>query len=419
MQRVPGWLALVAFLAGALSLFPGCSGGSSDRPCSAGRFGPGCEPCACLHGTCDDGRSGTGACTSCDAGWTGANCDACAAGAYGAACTVANYAFVSSTGTSGDMGGPEGADAICNGLAAAAGLPGTFVAWLSTSSVNARDRLGSARGWIRTDGLPFADTIDQALSNPWYPLRLDEFGEKPPTLSFAYLEVATGSDATGAFAGTGLDCEGWTSTSGSGQVGVADEGGNGWSSDHTAMGCDSTSLRLLCLGVDHANPLALEPAPGRTAFLSAGTFAPGGGLGTADALCQAEAADAGLTGTYLAFLATEEASASSRFALDGAAWVRPDRVAVVASAGDIAGPELLAPIDVHADGTVGTWTDRAWTGSWDAAAAGVSSTCADWRLTAGGSGKYGTPWWAALPWVGGWYQPCDPSYALHLYCLQE
>ncbi|MGB0592589.1 MAG: calcium-binding EGF-like domain-containing protein, partial [Myxococcota bacterium] len=48
-------------------------------PCDPGFFGPGCAPCpgdgapCSMHGTCDDGLTGTGECT-CEPGWAGPGC---------------------------------------------------------------------------------------------------------------------------------------------------------------------------------------------------------------------------------------------------------------------------------------------------------------------------------------------------------
>jgi hypothetical protein len=61
--------------------------------------------------------------------------------------------FVAAGGWGGDLGGLSGADAKCQAAADSAGLPGTYKAWLSTSSVDARDRLVHALGpYVRTDG---------------------------------------------------------------------------------------------------------------------------------------------------------------------------------------------------------------------------------------------------------------------------
>lgn len=52
--------------------------------------------------------------------------------------------FTTSTWYDGNLGGIAGADAKCAARAAAAGLGGTWVAWVSTLTVNARDRIPNA-----------------------------------------------------------------------------------------------------------------------------------------------------------------------------------------------------------------------------------------------------------------------------------
>jgi hypothetical protein len=97
----------------------------------------------------------------------------------------------------------------------------------------------------------------------------------------------------------------------------------------------------------------VAPVAGRLAFVTAGRWGGGRGLAAFDAMCAAEAAAAGIAGTFEAAVATTHASAVSRFDLDGPAWVRPDGVAIVASARDVGVRKpLLAPIALHADGTV-------------------------------------------------------------------
>jgi hypothetical protein len=59
----------------------------------------------------------------------------------------ANFVFVTSRAYTGNLGGLAGADAICQTHAAEAGLPGTYVAWLATSTVTAPSRLAPARGF--------------------------------------------------------------------------------------------------------------------------------------------------------------------------------------------------------------------------------------------------------------------------------
>jgi Protein of unknown function (DUF1554) len=58
----------------------------------------------------------------------------------GGSCTV----FVTSQGFNGNLGGLAGADTKCQALADTAGLGGTYKAWLSDSTTDARNRLTQA-----------------------------------------------------------------------------------------------------------------------------------------------------------------------------------------------------------------------------------------------------------------------------------
>src|SRR6202023_4310935 len=98
--------------------------------------------------------------------------------------------------------------AKCAGLATSAGLPtGTYKAWLSTSTVNAIDRLGSARGFVRVDKAPIADEISDLTSGKILnPIDLDETGhdQRFPGNS----DVWTGSTNDGMLGSTGT-CDDW------------------------------------------------------------------------------------------------------------------------------------------------------------------------------------------------------------------
>lgn len=54
--------------------------------------------------------------------------------------TQSKRAFVTSTTYTGNLGGISGADALCQARADAASLGGSWIAWLSTSAINAISR---------------------------------------------------------------------------------------------------------------------------------------------------------------------------------------------------------------------------------------------------------------------------------------
>ena len=179
-------------------------------------------------------RDAADACASCASGF-------CGAGGCDPAVFVTSKTY---TGAIGD-GGVAAADRECASLAAAAGLPGTFRAWLSASSSSpsspsSRFTKKSARPYRRIDGQRIvADftklaTLESTIS----------LSEKRVEVPFSYVWTATNGDATPT--PDGGDCAGWTSED------PAVKGGTGESDDTvgewTAFGdvpC-STMARLYC-----------------------------------------------------------------------------------------------------------------------------------------------------------------------------
>ncbi len=148
------------------------------------------------------------------------------------------------TGAAGESGLAAG-DAICSSAAATAHLPDpdSFVAWLSTSSIDARDRVTSDGPFRRLDAYIVAgdkdDLTDGSIDTS---IHVDEHGN--------YLtgtpEVATGTLADGT--ASGLDCLDWTSAD------VSDDHTGGrpnyarlpdWTEFSLAIGCNG-NRRLYC-----------------------------------------------------------------------------------------------------------------------------------------------------------------------------
>jgi hypothetical protein len=327
----------------------------------------------------------------------------------------ANFVFVTSSVTEiGSIGNLSGADEFCQARADAAGLPGTYVAWLSASTGNARDRLGTARGWVRPDGQPVADTVDDIVAGAMFYLpQLDEYGA-PVTLT----EVVTGTLMNGTVAPQ--TCGDWTSTARYAQAGRPDAGMPGWTDAFVALPCTS-SLPLYCFGVDRVALVRPASVTGRRAFVTSGTWASGGGLASADAACQAEADAAPATagGTYLALLGTDTASPISRFDTSGLPWQRVDGVFLVERAVDLASSDLAAPFDVTATGAHALSFVLTSAGAPDQI--GVQ-TCKNWQSTAkadmwhyGASTILGPEFYDDLQGSGGAY--C--SGGGRLYCLEQ
>lgn len=262
-----------------------------------------------------------------------------------------NRVFVTSTRhPASGLGGREGGDEVCAARAAAAGLDGTFVAYLSNVGAPAFERLDRARGWVRVDGRPVAD-LPSAIregSRKLHPILTDEHGalirydgDGSPELDY----IATGTQANGE--ASWATCGDYTA-SGSVATGSAHHV-SGSFSYRINQDCD-TAWRYYCFQIDHAEPLVITPAHGRTAFVSVTPFTPGAGRGAADAICQADADANNIEGTFLALLPLRDEPGAARFDADGPRWVRLDGIELAPNARDFLDARAMAPLNVNARG---------------------------------------------------------------------
>jgi hypothetical protein len=216
---------------------------------------------ALLGLACSDGSSGGGS------GGAGAG----AGGSTGSG-TMSFFVTSRGMGSGGDLDGLAGADAFCSQLATAvsAGLGAkTWRAYLSTSTVAARDRIGTGP-WRNAASRMVANDVtqlhDQAggLDASWpmsdATVALDETGNPVPSDPVLH-DILTGSNPDGTAAAA--HCSDWTSTTGTAQNGHSNRAGGGtrpssWNSAHT-VGCG-------------------EPAAGMN--FQSGTVSSGGGRGS-------------------------------------------------------------------------------------------------------------------------------------------
>lgn len=189
------------------------------------------------------------------------------AGGVAKAQTAEMSFFVTSVGSGkgADLGGLEGADAICQRLAQAAGAGGkTWHAYLSTQAtggvpaVNARDRIG-AGPWRNAKGVVIASSLADlhgAAANLTKQTALTEKGEtvngsgdKPNEH-----DMLTGSQADGTAFGPGEDrtCGNYTRSGAEGAVmlGHHDRAGldetppsKSWNMSHISRGCSQDGLK--------------------------------------------------------------------------------------------------------------------------------------------------------------------------------
>jgi hypothetical protein len=158
------------------------------------------------------------------------------------------------SGEGGNLGGLQGADRICQDLAAAAGHGAlTWRAYLSTqgaNAVNARDRIGPGP-WFNARGTRIAATVEELHSSANRLAAftaLDERGNQIPGSGFApnRHDILTGSqpDGTAYAAGADMTCNNWTSSSdeGGAKARVGHHDYAAWNSTHDSRGCSQQAL---------------------------------------------------------------------------------------------------------------------------------------------------------------------------------
>jgi hypothetical protein len=152
--------------------------------------------------------------------------------------------FVTQVTHNGNFGGLTGADTVCQNAADAQGLGGTWVAWLSSGTTNAHDRVTSAGPWYAIDGAKVFNNKANLETIPLAPI-VDETGATPRWMGLT--SPWTGSDQGGV---TGdADCAGWTSASTSTWASSGTAGGyqvdQDWGGGSGTMSCD-TQAPLIC-----------------------------------------------------------------------------------------------------------------------------------------------------------------------------
>ena len=192
------------------------------------------------------------------------------------------FFVTSDTRDTGKLGSLEASDKRCQDLAGKAGIGDhTFRAYLSTSTVNAKDRIGTGP-WVNAKGLTIAAdlaTLHSGSIKGDHTLFIDEHGAEingqwnnSPTMAMPNDEgkknehdIFTGSKADGTVQ-AGATCMDWSSDSAAdkGQVGHSDGMGpnqnttgnySSWNSSHASSSCAATWMaggagRIYCFAID-------------------------------------------------------------------------------------------------------------------------------------------------------------------------
>lgn len=150
--------------------------------------------------------------------------------------------FITSTSYNGNLGGLSGANSKCQSRAQAAGLTGTYKAWVSTANSEPKNWIPNAK-YILINGTTIAnnktDLLDGTIQNK---INKNEMGN-----TVSWKNTYTGTYATGD--GTSYTCNNWTSSSSSsyGDIGSTENITTWWSQKPSARSqCNVVTRRLYC-----------------------------------------------------------------------------------------------------------------------------------------------------------------------------
>ncbi|HTL39046.1 MAG TPA: DUF1554 domain-containing protein [Kofleriaceae bacterium] len=324
-----------------------------------------------------------------------------------------NTVFVTRTKYGADLGGLMGADDKCKMAADSVGLQGTYVAWLSTTTVDAIDRLAGSRGWVRVDGTPVLDRVDLGLQTMFNGILLDETG------SAVAGSIRTGTNSIGRKSPA---CADWTTTTGNDAInGIAEEGIPGFTSGNTGTTC-AAMIPIYCFGIGNVATVAPKSAMVTNPHLIFVSSQPRTttGIAALDTLCQNDVAAASLAGTFRAMVATTTTTIASRFTSDSRPVVRVDGTVVSPTMSDfLAGNTLSSFANQLTNGTY-VGAIKVWTGATNPTATGsMAETCNNWNdLTAGLQGAAGNPSGiSTLRFWDAYFTNC--SSQLPVFCLQD
>ncbi|MDF3065446.1 MAG: hypothetical protein K0R38_1047 [Polyangiaceae bacterium] len=247
------------------------SGGTSSSGSSAGGAGSAAGGASASGSSA--GGSASGAATGGGGASAGTGGGSAGNGGSGGGKSKTTFFVTSDTRTTGKLGSLEMSDKRCQDLAVAAGIGDhTFHAYLSTSTVDAKSRIGSGP-WHNAKGVLIAQDLT-ALHSPTlkgdHTLFIDEKGQEingqwnSSPMEDNEHDILTGTKADGTKAAA--TCKDWTSDDANdkGQVGHSDGMGPGmattgtyssWNAAHEGGSCANTEQaggagRIYCFAID-------------------------------------------------------------------------------------------------------------------------------------------------------------------------
>lgn len=190
-------------------------------------------------GVCGDGHLDEG--EECDEGQLAADCSS--------SCNLYRHVFVTSRVFTGELGGLEGADAKCQEAAADGQLPGTYRAWLSSSTESPKDRFVHST-------IPYRILDDNEIASGWDDLidgslaagiNVSEKKGAPGKGTHSCLPTSapivwTNTNDAGTSNGGQNSCGEWDGVTGQGSTGIAGRVDFSWTSNCLATCADEAAL---------------------------------------------------------------------------------------------------------------------------------------------------------------------------------
>jgi len=261
--------------------------------------------------------------------------------------------------------------------------------------------LGTSRGWVRADLMPWIDSMATALTmgNVWYPVAYDEDGRRVIDNTLA------GMTQQGTV-NTGYNCNDWTDGTLNSSHGSTHASGTAWTYNNVGISSCANQARVLCLSKGVTATVSLPAVTGKKIFLSRTGWVPTGGVTGADTKCNADKPASVVSSKALLAASTR---AFTDVLVPTTTYVRPDGTKIgtgadiITALGAFQGPATLeSPITQDGAGNyVNTGVAQfAWIGS------PTQNNCVNW--TSSSSSDVGAIGAIAVGWT---YTGNDGTFA--------
>lgn len=194
---------------------------------------------------------------------------------------------------------------------------------------------------------------------------------------------------------------------------------------NTSADCAPERRTFCNVSICESGRLVFATSTTRAGNFGAGTV--GGGVVKGDSECQELATDAGLGGTFRAWISDPTSSPSVRFARDGGAYIRIDKTLIARDWADLTDGTIAAPINRNERGqtvtfsTGGVLTGSTIVGSSATFSGGMTNThCVGWASSAGANmGTRGDGNQSSSNWTNASNAPCGGLAGTRLYCFEQ